>query len=260
MRVSIPGPDSVETPVTGVGLVALPTIVTAYCASSRRRARTPRPPTARAREPVRRVPRPVHHVLGDDLSGSASSAIRSRPRRRSSTRCPATRRPTPAPRRIRPAHRLAVGRPGTRGTRARELDRARREFVTRSDTLRLRMRQWEDSTYQGYDSIVRGLRSTGRPRAVTDTTGADGWAHLKLAPGRWWVYARSWDATDPNAEWYWNLPVDRGHPAAVEPQRRGGSRDIRDRSTMNVCCHPSLRSGYSAVDAGITRFKHSKAH
>ncbi len=107
-----------------------------------------------------------------------------------------------------------------RAERARdELDRARREFVTRSDSLRLRMRQWEDSTYQGYDSIVRGLSLRAGHDAVTDTTGADGWAHLKLPPGRWWVYARSWDATDPNAEWYWNLPVTERHPAAVEPQR-----------------------------------------
>ena len=43
---------------------------------------------------------------------------------------------------------------------------------------------------------------------MTDTTGGDGWAHLTLAPGRWWIYARSWDATDPNAEWYWNVPVN----------------------------------------------------
>jgi hypothetical protein len=67
------------------------------------------------------------------------------------------------------------------------------------------VRQWEDSTYRGYDSIVRGL-SHGHD-AVTDTTGADGWAHLRLKPGRWWIYARSWDATDPNAEWYWNVPA-----------------------------------------------------
>jgi hypothetical protein len=88
------------------------------------------------------------------------------------------------------------------------LDRARREFADRSDSLRLRMRQWEDSTYQGYDSIVQGLARRAGREPVTDTTGADGWARLKLAPGRWWVYARSWDATDPNAEWYWNVPVD----------------------------------------------------
>ena len=70
------------------------------------------------------------------------------------------------------------------------------------------MRQWEDSTYQGYDSIVQGLARRAAREPVTDTTGAEGWATLTLAPGRWWIYARSWDATDPNAEWYWNVPVD----------------------------------------------------
>ena len=95
-----------------------------------------------------------------------------------------------------------------RAERARaELDRARRDFVGRSDSLRRRMRQWEDSTYQGWDSVVQGLARRSGRTAVTDTTGSQGWAHLKLAPGRWWVYARSWDAADPNAEWYWNTPV-----------------------------------------------------
>ena len=28
-----------------------------------------------------------------------------------------------------------------------------------------------------------------------------------LPAGRWWIYARAWDTSDPNAEWYWNLPV-----------------------------------------------------
>ena len=82
-----------------------------------------------------------------------------------------------------------------------------REFVARGDSLRLRVRQWEDSTYEGYDSIVAGLARRARREPVTDTTGADGWATFTLAPGRWWIYARCWDATDPNAEWYWNVPV-----------------------------------------------------
>jgi hypothetical protein len=69
------------------------------------------------------------------------------------------------------------------------------------------MRQWEDSTYQGWDSIVRGIAlRTGR-EPVTDTTGADGWAQLKVLPGDWWIYAQSWDAGDPNATWYWNVPI-----------------------------------------------------
>jgi hypothetical protein len=97
-----------------------------------------------------------------------------------------------------------------RAERARaELDRARREFVGRSDSLRQRMRMWEDSTYRGWDSVVQGLARRSGRAAVTDTTGSQGWAHLTLAPGRWWVYARSWDAEDPNAEWYWNAPVTK---------------------------------------------------
>jgi hypothetical protein len=88
------------------------------------------------------------------------------------------------------------------------LDRARGEFVRQSDSLRTILRQWEDSTYRGYDSIVENLtRSRGR-EAATDTTGATGWAHFKLPSGQWWLYARAWDTGDPNAEWYWNVPLD----------------------------------------------------
>ncbi len=88
-----------------------------------------------------------------------------------------------------------------------ELDRARAEFVSRSEGPRAAVRRWEDSTYRGYDSIVENLaRARGR-EPVTDTTGATGWAHLTLPAGRWWIYARAWDTSDPNAEWYWNLPV-----------------------------------------------------
>ena len=84
---------------------------------------------------------------------------------------------------------------------------ARAKFVGRSDSLRTRIRLWEDSTYQGYDSIVRGLTNARGRQPIADTTGVDGWAHLRLEGGPWWIYARSWDATDPNAEWYWNVPV-----------------------------------------------------
>jgi len=88
-----------------------------------------------------------------------------------------------------------------------QLDRARAEFVSRSEGPRTAVRRWEDSTYRGYDSIVENLaRAQGRD-AVTDTTGSTGWAQLTLPSGRWWIYARAWDTSDPNAEWYWNLPV-----------------------------------------------------
>ena len=46
VRVSIPGPDSVETPVTGVGLVALPYDRDSVLAALEANARSPRPDTA----------------------------------------------------------------------------------------------------------------------------------------------------------------------------------------------------------------------
>jgi hypothetical protein len=207
VRVSIPGPDSVETPVTGVGLVALPYDRDSVLRALEARARTPRPPSAPLeslfagfRGPFTAYSATTYRLgkLRDSLA-AAKAELDTLPRN------------APAYARIhgefgRLSDSLSAGQ--ARAERARdELDRARRVFVTRSDTLRLRMRQWEDSTYQGYDSIVRGLALRAGHDAVTDTTGADGWAHLKLPPGRWWVYARSWDATDPNAEWYWNLPA-----------------------------------------------------
>ena len=87
------------------------------------------------------------------------------------------------------------------------LDRARGDFLDRSESLRAAIRNWEDSTYRGYDRITRGLATRRRQDPRTDTTGGDGWARFELPPGAWWIYGRSWDATDPNAEWYWNVPV-----------------------------------------------------
>jgi hypothetical protein len=207
VRVSIPGPDTVETPVTGVGLVALPYDRDSVLHALEGRARTPRPPTA-----------PLESLFAEfrgPFTAYAATTFRLGKLRDTLALAKAELDTLP---RSAPAYARAHAMFGrlsdslttlqTRAEAAREeLDRARREFVKRSDTLRLRMRQWEDSTYQGYDSIVRGLALGAGHDPVTDTTGSDGWAHLKLAPGRWWVYARSWDATDPNAEWYWNVPA-----------------------------------------------------
>jgi hypothetical protein len=96
-----------------------------------------------------------------------------------------------------------------RAERARRaLDQARAEFVSRSETLRAAVRNWQDSTYRGWDSIVERLSSARGREASTDTTDNAGWAHLRLRPGRWWIYAQAWDTSDPNSEWYWNVPVD----------------------------------------------------
>jgi hypothetical protein len=208
VRISIPGPDSLETPVSGVGLVALPYDRDSVLASLEAAAPTKRPATAELDTLFQRFRGP--------FTGYTTATYRLAALRDSlaATRSGLDSIPRNAPeygqlfaRFGRLNDSLAAAR--TRSERARaELDRARTELVPRSDSLRAVVRHWEDSTYRGYDSIVRALaRSRGREPA-TDTTGADGWAHFHLRPGRWWIYARSWDATDPNAEWYWNVPVN----------------------------------------------------
>jgi hypothetical protein len=192
VRVSIPGPDSVETPVTGVGVVALPYDRDSVLRQLEARALTPRPDTA-----------PLESLFAAFRSPfTAYSAVTLRLGKLRDSVAEAKAGPDS----LRLADSLRATEARAEHARA-ELDRARRDFVGRSDSLRRRMRQWEDSTYQGWDSVVQGLARRSGRAAVTDTTGSQGWAHLKLAPGRWWVYARSWDAEDPNAEWYWNTPV-----------------------------------------------------
>ena len=207
VRVSIPGPDSVETPVTGVGLVALPYDRDSVLAALEKRATTPRPDTTALdslfhafRLPFLRYTAAVQRVEGlrdslerlrVGLDSSPRDAPEYRERYAAFSRLDAS---------------LAAARKAAEAAR-QELDRARKEFAERGDPLRARIRHWEDSTYRGYDSITRGLAARRRQDPLTDTTGADGWAHFKLPPGNWWIYGRSWDATDPNAEWYWNLPA-----------------------------------------------------
>ncbi len=192
MRVSIPGPDAAETPVTGVGVIALPYDRDSILRELEGRARTPRP-----------NPAPLDTVFAAFRGPfTAYSAVMLRlGKLRDSV---AETRSGPDSSRLADSLRSTEAR----AERARaQLDRARRQFIERSDSLRRRMRQWEDSTYQGWDSLVQALTRQSRRQPVTDTTGSEGWAHLTLAPGRWWIHARSWDAEDPNAEWYWNTPV-----------------------------------------------------
>jgi len=191
VRVSIPDAESRETPAAGVGVVALPYDRDSVLAALAARAGTPRPPTAaldtlfaRFRGPFTRYTRLSY--LASQLRDSLDSLG---PR---------------GGRALTDSLRLL----DRQVDRARtELDRARTEFVSRSESLRTAVRRWEDSTYQGYDSIVERItRDQGR-EAATDTTDQTGWAHFQLAPGRWWIYARAWDTSDPNSEWYWNIPV-----------------------------------------------------
>lgn len=207
VRVSIPGPDSAETPVTGIGLVALPYDRDSVLAALARNARTPRPDTVELERLFREFRGPftaytsTTFALGqlrDSLEG-LKNRLDSLPRGSDEYR-----------ERYAAFGRLndsLVALQRRSEERRRELDRARAAFVERSETLRADIRHWEDSTYQGYDSLTDALTAARHRQPLTDTTGTDGWAHFTLDEGPWWIYGRSWDATDPNAEWYWNVPV-----------------------------------------------------
>lgn len=209
VRVSIPGPDSVETPVPGLGVVALPYDRDSVLASLEAKSKSPRPATRsldslfRAfREPFTAYTSSVFRAgkLRDSLD-ALKARLDSLPRND----------PEYAPlygRFTRLTDSLTVARARVERSRA-ELDRSRAEFVERSESLRTAIRHWEDSTYRGYDSLTRNLAGRRGHEPLTDTTQTEGWAHFRLPPGRWWVYGRSWDANDPNAEWYWNVPVER---------------------------------------------------
>lgn len=75
------------------------------------------------------------------------------------------------------------------------------------DSLRQLMSRWEDSTYRGYDSLTKVLGTGIGREPIADSTDATGKVTLRLPPGDWWIYARSWDTWDPNSEWYWNVRV-----------------------------------------------------
>jgi hypothetical protein len=207
VRVSIPDPASTETPATGVGVVALPYNRDSVLASLESRARSPRPDTATLDSLFARFRGPfTAYTALSYTEGTLRDSLRLLRGRLDSLP-----RQTPEYARVSAGHArvsdsLLRIEPGVRRARL-TLDRARRDFVSRSERLRSAIRHWEDSTYRGYDSIVERLARGRRREPVTDTTDATGWARFTLAPGAWWIHARAWDTGDPNSQWYWNVPA-----------------------------------------------------
>lgn len=207
VRVSIPDADSLETPAAGVGVIALPYDRDSVLASLEARSRMPRPNTAaldslfaQFRGPFTRFTRLAY--MASRIRDSLNIVRKERDELPAAS--PQYRTLSTQIRRL--SDSLAGAERSAERARA-NLDRARNEFLTRSESLRARVRQWEDSTYRGWDSIVQSLTTARGREAATDTTGDTGWAELTLRPGHWWLYARAWDTGDPNAEWYWNVPV-----------------------------------------------------
>ena len=185
-----PDRDSAETPVTGVGLVALPYDRDSVLAPAR--ARAPDAPPGygarwRASFSAFRGPFTAYTATASPPASCATRSPAQGPARLAAARIgrATARRYAVFGRltdslvalRARAEQRAARARPGPRRVR-----RAQRHPPRG-------MRQWEDSTYQGYDSLVQSPRRAAAREPVTDTTGADGWATSPSTPGRWWIYA-----------------------------------------------------------------------
>ena len=206
VRVSIPDPASVETPAAGVGVVALPYNRDSILKSLEAHAR-PRPDTAALDSLFARFRGPfTAYTAVSYAEAGLRDSLRLLRSRLDSLARGAPEFAVLSARHSRMSDSLRRVESRARSARA-ALDRARIDFVTRSESLRTAIRHWEDSTYQGYDSLTGALAAQRHREPVTDTTDATGWAHFTLDDGPWWIYGRSWDATDPNAEWYWNVPV-----------------------------------------------------
>ena len=189
VRVSIIGPDSAESPVPGVVLTAVPFDRDSIFRALEARAGTRRPHVAELDSAFAAYRGPFVALAA---AGEAATALRDSLAAGGDT-IALRARLTAAETRVADARRA--------------LEAVRRANDARVDSLRRSVVQWENSTYRDYDSIATTrLRLTGRD-VQGDTTGADGWTRVRVPAGRWWVYGTSWDVTDPNRYWYWNVPL-----------------------------------------------------
>ncbi|MGH7560402.1 MAG: hypothetical protein ACRENB_05210 [Gemmatimonadales bacterium] len=194
VEVRIPDPDGIATPIPGTLVVALPYDRDSILRALESRAGGPRPHTSTLDSLFQAFRGPF-----DTFARLAWRAERLRARRDSTGNAAA---------RAALDDSLAQLEPELERART-ELDRARQAYWPRIEKLRLEVRRWETTAYAGYDTIVRSLARDRLREGVADTTDALGRAALRLGPGSWWIHARSPDPADPNAEWYWNLPVTR---------------------------------------------------
>jgi hypothetical protein len=204
---TIPGLDSAAGPATDFAFVALPYNRDSLVAAFEGSATSPRPSTAALDTLFARYRAPF----------AAYTTLVAEAARYNDTLAALKQRLEGMPR-TAPEYAAAYARwTGLRDTlrmidskaaQARAaLEAARPAFVARSESLRTVIRNWQDSTYLGYDRAVDSIVRYRHREPVADTTDATGAAVVQLIGGPWWIYARSWDPADPNAEWYWNVPV-----------------------------------------------------
>lgn len=198
VRVSIPNPDGVETPVPGLVVTFLPYDRDEVLQQLEAKGGT-RP---RAREldslfAIFRTPFAAYLRLSaaaDRIQHLRDSLGATRPATDGELR--------------RLADSAAVITRAVAAARA-DLDRVRTGTETALTAYRAETRAWEERVFADYDKLVKAKASRIFANPVADTTDPSGWATITLTNGTWWATAHSLDPSDPNAEWYWNLRIDR---------------------------------------------------
>lgn len=207
VQVVLPGLDNALVPAPGVALIALPYDRDSVIAALEARAATPRPSTALLDSLFARFRGAYAGFAAADAELRAlqdSQAVAAKRLEGLDRNSPAYREGYTA---FTAAARARAQAERRHASADAQKQAARKAFGPSADSVRRLLKGWEDSTYRDYERTTEGLARSSRVEPVTDTTGEDGHVTLSLKPSRWWLYARSWDLGDPNAEWYWNVPV-----------------------------------------------------
>ena len=216
MQVLLPGLDGSPAPAPGVALIALPYDRDSLIKAFEARAASPRPSTALLDSLFARY-RDVYAAYSAAEAGvrtlADSQAVLTKRLEGLDRNSPAYREGYTALAAVTAARTAAERR---RDSADAARTRVRTTFGPAADSVRRALKGWEDSTYQDYEQTTTRLARHAGAEPVTDTTGANGHVALLLRPGRWWIYAQSWDVADPNAAWYWNVPV-QGDSLTLSP-------------------------------------------
>lgn len=197
MRVSVPDLDGIDTPLAGVIVTFLPYDRDQILAQLEEKAGS-RPHTQELDS--------LFRLFRTPYSAYVRASERARTTRRLHDSLLATRGADDAEVRAladsaaRIDHELITARA--------TLDAVRDTVEPAIARLRDASRRWEDTTYREFRRSARNARRGFFARPFADTTDAEGWASIRLVGRSWWVMAQALDPTDPNGEWYWNLPLD----------------------------------------------------
>lgn len=207
VQVLVPDLAGVDTPIPGVLVVALPYDRDSIIRAMEQRASTSRPHTETLDSLFQAFHQPF--LAFSRVAWQVEQLTRQHDSLERAVKAAAADSPaaTELTARLRATDDARTSLVAPLETARKALSDARDTLWPRIEKLRVDARQWQVSTYAGYDTVTRTL-TTGHMRAnMADTTDALGWAKPRITPGTWWIHARSPDPQDPNFEWYWNVPV-----------------------------------------------------